>query len=196
MREKIKYILFIVLLLIGSLLRAHSPAETHSTIRLVENKVQVNMELPWSIAELVKEADEIELPAMTRRSFEELVLAYVSSRFTLMQDGVVLEQPEMQLQEAEEGHSLRVEFSYASSKVDGLEVSNRILFDHQSRQVNHHRVWWEGESMLYQTNAERPAFTVSGSSANVGTWARVLLLLLAVLLIFSFYAHKRVSAIY
>lgn len=149
----------ILCLVFSHQVQAHRPAETHTSLSLEQNQLQVRIELPWSFNRAVKQA----YPGITNQTpaqaFLDSSIHYVRSNFAVWHGSVAVQPNRWTLEDGEHGHSAAFTLSYPITSWYGVSIVNTLLTEQHQHQANHHSLHWSADSTLqFTTTSTDPVY--------------------------------------
>ena len=172
-----KGIIFIATLILPLLTFAHEGNIAFFKIEQKETTVEVIAEFPWTIRNaLLDFAPELK-NSKSQEKFDTAFFDYIKSSFILTDiDGNDLELLSV-VPVNSDGHSHQNDFLFTFKGSSYKKIINRISFNLNTNQINHHTIVNSYETKEYNTSLSQPNFEISKqNNANFGfLWLLILL---------------------
>lgn len=186
-----KYLYIALFLVCGNSIFAHEPNEAFFTFNLGENQILVEAELPWSMRNALIDYNPNLEKSNNKQDFENTFVSYIRDNLILKdENGLVLE-----FQKFEElknnGHSHQNNYLLTFKGNTLEEITNTIMFNTYSNQVNYNTITWNGRK--FKTSKNKTSFKLNEenkSNLSHYWW----LLLLPILIITSIVIFKKTTA--
>ena len=159
MKSFIKSLGSTLLILASIHLLAHSPSETHSTIYMNGDMLNVQIELPWSISDAVIKYHPESRTKTSKSTFMPFVIDYLTNHFEVFKNDKAIQCIETERLPGEHSHSEIMVLKYPAGSMKNLRINNSIMFNLNKRQKNHHKlIFVENKKWNVTTTSNRPSF--------------------------------------
>ncbi len=158
----------ILLCMLSFSLAAHSPSESHSTLEIKEQQLVVQIELPWSFVNAVKQAFPIAGSLKTKNEFMPYVHKYLDQNFTIRKEGEEVSIANIKEQAGAHSHSSVMVLTFEVASSDQLAIENTIMFNLNSEQKNYHKILnTDSSDWMYLTKQEQASFVIGNHENKV-----------------------------
>lgn len=156
---------------------AHEGNKSFFKIEQKEATIEVVAEFPWTIRNALLDFVPELKNSKTKEAFDAAFFEYIKSSFILMdKKGNQLELISIESINSD-SHSHQNDFLFSFKGTTFVKISNRISFNLNSNQINHHTIINRYETKTYDTSLESSSFELSKqNNATLGfLWLLALL---------------------
>ncbi|MEN0006087.1 MAG: DUF6702 family protein [Bacteroidota bacterium] len=141
---------------------AHEPAAIYATLKIEQQQLKVALEVPWTFVEGVQAwAATKNQPA----DFDMQLSSYLQGNFQLFRKKKRLVANQIALEGGSHQHSATIYLSYQTTALEGLKLSNTLLFNIHARQKNTHLVYFKnGKQGRFITRPEQQEVFLSADN--------------------------------
>ncbi len=170
----------------GNSIFAHEPNEAFFIFNIGENQITIEAELPWSMRNaLIKFNPNLET-STNKQDFENTFVEYIRHNLILKdRNGGILEFEKFE-EIKKNGHTHQNDYLLTFNGNNLSEVSNTIMFNIYTNQVNYNTITWFGTK--FKTSKKKTSFKVNEESKHIffQNWWLYLIPILLVIGIFIF----------
>lgn len=185
-----KYLYIVLFLVCGNSISAHEPNEAFFTFNLGEIVVTVKAELPWSIRNALIDYNPKLETSDNKQDFENTFVAYIKNNLILKDENSLVLEFEKVEELNKNGHSHQNSYLLTFKGKTLEEVTNTIMFNTYSNQVNYNTITWNGSK--FKTSKNKTSFKLNNEnkSEQFYFWW---LFLIPILLIISIFIVKKTT---
>ncbi|MBT8245338.1 MAG: hypothetical protein HKP48_09935 [Winogradskyella sp.] len=154
-----KYLYVVFFLVCGNSIFAHEPNEAFFTFNLGKNQIMVEAVFPWSMRNALINYNPNLETSNNKQDFESTFVAYIRDNLILKdKNGLVLEFKKFK-EIDNNGHSHQNNYLLTFKGNTLEEVTNTIMFNTYTNQVNYNTITWNGTK--FKTSKNKTSFKIN-----------------------------------
>lgn len=149
---------------------AHNAQEASFNIETTSNTIEIYAEFPWTIRKALLTAHPELDKSSNQSDYDRAFFNYVKSNLILTnenQDTLKL----LSINKADSlGSSHHVNYNFTYQKLAYTTISNTLLFNVNSQQINIHNFKIKEQKFLYKTKVSSPSFEITHKKEPENAW--------------------------